>query len=124
MGVTITAGQRDAVYDLVLDRLSGIGAVWLAASAEDFELAERLSREYSDELSVVLDDLGWGDGPDGTEIELRADPAVLRRIFSRFKGTTAGERATGWPANNVLEERNRLIDEACVTVIQALDGTA
>jgi hypothetical protein len=127
MAVTISPEQREALYDRILDRLSGIGDVWVAVSTDDFDTADRLGREYSDELRLVLDDLGWGDGPEGAAIELTTDPAVLRRVFGRLRDTTAGERAaqaTSWAESHLLEKRNRLVGEACATVLKALDETA
>ena len=127
MAVTITAQQRDALYDRILDRLSGIGDVWLAADSKDFATAGRLGREYSDELRLVLDDLGWGDGPEGAEVQLTTDPDVLRRVFSRLQDSTTGERvaqATSWAESRALEDRNRLVGEACATVLGALDVAA
>jgi hypothetical protein len=118
----ISAEQRDALYDRILDRLSGIGDVWLAASAARFDTADRLGREYSDELRLVLDDLGWGEGPEG-DVELKTDPAILRRVFTRLRESSAGERAaraTSWEESRVLEERNRLVGETCDTVLEAL----
>jgi len=123
MVVTITAEQRDALYDRVFNRLSGIDDVWLAASRADYETADRLGREYSDELRLVLDDLGWGEGPGGEEVELNTASDVLRRVFSRLRDSTADERAaqaTSWAESRVLEDRNRLVGEACVTVLEAL----
>jgi hypothetical protein len=127
MAVTITAEQRDALYDRILNRLSGIDDVWLAASSADYDTADRLGREYSDELRLVLDDLGWGDGPGGEEIRLTADSDVLRRVFGRLRDSTAGERAaqaTSWAESRVLEDRNRLVGEACATVLEALVDAA
>lgn len=124
MPVTITAEQRDALYDRILDRLSGIDDVWLAASSEDFATANRLGREYSDELRLVVDDLGWGDGPESGSVELESSPDVLRRVFARLRDTTATERtaqATSWAESRNLEERNRLIGEACVNVLRELE---
>lgn len=125
MGVTITAEQRDALYDRILDRLSGIGDVWLVASSQDFATADRLGREYSDELRLVVDDLGWGDRPDSGGVELKSSPDVLRRVFARLRDTTATERkpqATGWAESRNLEERNRLVSEACANVLRDLAG--
>jgi hypothetical protein len=124
MAVTITAEQRDALYDRILNRLSGIDDVWLAASSADYDTADRLGREYSDELRLVLDDLGWGNGPEGDELELTTDSEVLRRIFRRLRDSTISEReaqATSWAESRVLDERNRLVGEACTTVLAALD---
>jgi hypothetical protein len=118
----INAEQRDALYDRILDRLSGIGDVWLAASEARYDTADRLGREYSDELLLVLDDLGWGDGPEG-DVELKTDPAILRRVFTRLSESSAGElaaEATSWEESRFLEERNRLIGETCDTILEAL----
>jgi hypothetical protein len=127
MPVVITAEQRDALYDQILDRLGGIGDVWLAAKSEDYDSAERLGREYSDELRLILDDLGWGDGPEGSLIELTSDPRVLQRVFSRLRDVTESERiarAASWAESRELEERNRLVGEACLVVLEALDRDA
>jgi hypothetical protein len=96
--VTITAAERDALYEHIYMRLSGIGDVWLAVEAEDFETAERLGRDFSDDLRLVLDDLGWGEGGGG--LELRTPPDVLRRVFRRVSAAAEAERAG--------EERERL----------------
>jgi hypothetical protein len=125
MSAAITHVQRDALYDQILDRLSGIGDVWLAASTEDFETADRLGREYSDELRLVSDDLGWGKGPQVATIELTTAPDVLRRVFGRFRDVVAGERAhrqAGWAESRELEERNQLVGEACRLVLAELDA--
>jgi hypothetical protein len=123
MTATITHAQRDALYDQILDRLSGIEDIWLAASTGRYETADRLGREYSDELRLVLDDLGWGDGPDVETIGLTTAPEVLCRVFGRLRDTVAEERAhrqAGWIENRELEERNRLVSEACESVLEAL----
>jgi hypothetical protein len=102
-----------------------IDDIWSAASSADYDTADRLGREYSDELRLVADDLGWGDGPGGRQIELTTDPDLLRRVFGRLRDSAAGERAaqaTSWAENRILEDRNRLVDEACTTVLEALDG--
>lgn len=124
MAVRITAEQRDALYDRIFSRLSGIEDVWLAASRADYATADRLGREYSDELRLVLDDLRWGDGPEGTELELRTDPDVLRRVLGRLQKSAISERvaqATSWAESRTIEDRNRLVGEACATVLEALE---
>ncbi len=124
MAVKISAEQRDALYERIVDRLSGIEDIWLAASTKRYETADRLGREYSDELRLLLDDLGWGDGPEVETIELTTEPEVLRRVFARLRDTAAGERAhrqAGWVENRDQDARNRLVAEACEQVLTALD---
>lgn len=91
MTITITAEERDALYEHIYVRLSGIGDVWLAVQAEDFEMADRLGREFADDLYLVLDDLGWGET--GDHVVLRTPPKVLRRVFDRVQQTAEAERA-------------------------------
>jgi hypothetical protein len=122
--LTITAEQRDALYDQILDRLSGIGDIWVAANAENYAIAERLGREYSDDLRLVLDDLGFGDRPDGT-IVLTTPPEVLRRVFSRLREQATTHRASVERERveaSELERRNHLVVEACRQVLADLGG--
>ncbi len=123
MTLTISAEQRDALYDQILDRLSGIGDVWLAVRVENFDVAERLAQAYSDDLRLVTDDLGWGKGSSGT-IELSTPPDVLRRALSRLRDAAvsheASQRGAGQEAREA-EERNHLIVEACRQVLTDLD---
>ena len=123
VALTITGAQRDALYDRILDRLSGIEDIWIAASGGRFETAARLGREYSDELRLVLDDLGWGPGPGLESIELATAPDVLRRVFGRLRETVADERdqqEADWIETRRLEERNRRLDEAGRAVREGL----
>ncbi len=125
MSRTITAAQRDALYDQILDRLSGLGDVWLAVCAENYEAAERLGREYSDDLRLVTDDLGWGEGPERA-IELSTPPDVLRRALSRLRDAAVSHDASQEELRAEVRasaERNRLVVEACRQVLTDLDGT-
>ncbi|MEZ5078130.1 MAG: hypothetical protein R2725_11890 [Solirubrobacterales bacterium] len=122
MTIRISAAHRDALYEDILDRLSGIGDVWRAVQDEDYERATNLGWEFSDGLRLLLEDLGWGDGP-GRSIELSAPPDVLRRIFGRLQEAAAGQRdaeESEWRDAREREERNRLVAEACETVLAGL----
>jgi hypothetical protein len=83
VNLSITAEARDALYEHILGDLSGIGDVWLAIGAQNFSAAERLGRRYSDDLRLILDDLGWGGGT-GQSVELTTPPDVLQRVFRRL----------------------------------------
>jgi hypothetical protein len=124
MSVTISAAQRDALHDQIFDRLSGIGDIWVAASAERYEDAGRLACEYSDELGLILDDLGWGAGP-GETIELKTSPEVLRRVLPRLERAAAKHSASLRAEREEVEaidERSRLVGEVCRSVLADLDG--
>lgn len=128
MALTVSAEQRDALYDRIFDRLSGIGDIWMAADSADYATADRLGREYCDELRLVLDDLGWGASlPEGGPIELKTPPDILRRVFGRLRESTATERAaeaSRWEESEKLEQRNRLVGEACEKVLRTLESEA
>lgn len=124
MSVRITAAERDALYDQIYVRLSGIDAVWLAAEEGDYEAAGRLGREFADDLQLLLDDLGWGAGS-GEPLELTAPPDVLRRALTRIQGRAedqqaleAQERAEG----RRREERTQRLVEACRRVLGELES--
>jgi len=122
MSVRITAAERDALYDQIFVRLSGIDNLWLAAQEEDWEAADRLAREYTDELRLVLDDLGWGEGSGG-ELHMTTPPDVLRRVLTRMQRQAEveqeaeeEERAEG---RRHEEQRQRLM-QACRRVLAEL----
>jgi hypothetical protein len=121
----ITAAQRDALYDQILDRLSGVDDVRLAVCAGNYDAAQRLGREYSDDLCLVVDDLGWGEGT-GKSIELSSPPEVLRRALSRLRDAAVDHHASQEGERAELreaEERDRLVVEACMQVLADLDQT-
>lgn len=125
MTVALTAEQRDVLYEQILVSLSGIGDVWLAISAKDYDTAERLGREHADDLRLVLDDLGWGDGPSAKAVELTTPPDILQRVFSRLLDRASSqvmdleeERAKA----QTLERHNRLVMDTCRHVLTSLQG--
>jgi hypothetical protein len=122
MSLTISAEQRDALYDQILDRLSGIGDIEIAVQAAKFETAERLGRAYSDDLRLLVNDLGFGHG-DGELVELTSPPDLLRRALARLRdlaeahsASQEAELAAVWE----LKDRNRLVAEACTSVLGEL----
>ncbi|MGV1048558.1 MAG: hypothetical protein ACOYD4_08575 [Solirubrobacterales bacterium] len=124
MSLTITAEQRDALYDQILIRLSGIDGVWLALRAGELETAERLAREYSDALRLLLDGLGFGEGS-GESVELTSSPDVLRRVLERLSRLAEGHGATEDEAREQAEravEQSRLTLKTCSSLLAALDA--
>lgn len=115
MMVTVTAKQRDALYVQVIERLSALDDVRIAAAAGDYETADRLAREFADELRLLSEGLGWGEG-DGEAVVLRCPPDLLRRVFTRF-----GERAEQMRRFDAhqeaeveaLQKRNAILAETC-----------
>jgi hypothetical protein len=85
VSVRISAAERDALYEQIHARLSGIDEVWQAAGAQDWETADEVAREFADNLRLIVDDLGWGEGG-GEPLELITPPDVLRRVLTRVQG--------------------------------------
>jgi hypothetical protein len=122
MSVRISAAERDALYEEIYIRLSAIDEVWMAAEAKDFEQADRLAREFSDDLRLILDDLGWGECKD-EPLELTSPPDVLRRVCTRMRGRAeelqeveAEERTE----RQAREERTQQTLETCRRVLGEL----
>lgn len=125
MSIAITADQRDALYDKVLTHLSGIDGLWLAIEREDFETADRLGREFADDLTLVLEDLGWGDqSTDGSQaVELATEVDVLRRVLPQLRSRAARHAHTEDEALKKLrKERSRaqLVMDTCDEVLRTL----
>ncbi len=121
--MTITAEQRDALYDLLLDRISAIGDVWIAVCAGDYEAANRLALAYSDELRVIAEDLGWGDSAPSDPLELKTPPEVLQRVFGRLRGIALGLHASEEKERSALcqsQRQNQLVIETCDQVLASL----
>jgi len=122
VSVRITAAERDALYEQIHVRLSGIDAVWLAVEAKDYEEAKQLAREFSDDLRLVLDDLGWGEGS-GEALELVTPRDVLRRVFTRMHGEAKRQRVLEEEERTegrLREERTQRLMEACERVLREL----
>ncbi len=106
--------------------MSGIADIEVAIQAKNYDAAERIGREYSDDLRLLLDDLGIGDG-NGESVELSAPPEVLRRVLPRLRRLAQSYSASLEPELvevREVKDRNRLISEACETVLSELDGSA
>jgi hypothetical protein len=59
----INPEQRAVLYLSITARLTGVNDVFVEFQRGNFEAAQRLSGEFSDDLRVLHDDLGWGDTP-------------------------------------------------------------
>lgn len=118
----ITADERDALYDQIYIRLSGIDGLWFATQAEDWESADRLAGELVDELRLVLEDLGWGEGS-GEPLRLTTPPDVLRRVLTRMREQAEGAQAAEAEEreeSRLREERRQRLMQTCRRVLAEL----
>lgn len=120
----ITAAERDALYEEIFIRLSGIDYVWVAAEKGDYETAGRLGREFSDNLRLLLDDLGWGEGG-GEPFELKTPADVLRRVLTRLQGIAEHQQAQQEEERAEQrreEEQTQHLMDVCQRVLGELGG--
>ncbi|MEA2180887.1 MAG: hypothetical protein QOF69_72 [Solirubrobacteraceae bacterium] len=89
MPVTISRAHRDAIYELVINHLTGIGDVWLGVHRRDFADAKRLGRKFAEDLRL-LEDLGWSETIDHEPVTLTMPPDELARTLARLHKDAAG----------------------------------
>jgi hypothetical protein len=127
MTLTITAGQRDLLYEEILIRLAAVGDINLALKQKDWEAATRLGMAFSDDLRLVSQDLGWGPRQADEPVELTSPPDVLRRAMSRWRDALLGIDAAQESERKSLREsqtRNYVVVEACRSVLANLDAAS
>ena len=83
MPVTITRAQRDAVYELVISRLTAIGDVWLSIKRREFADARKMGGDFAEDLRL-LEDLGWAETIDRETASLTQPPQELTRTLARL----------------------------------------
>lgn len=119
---TITPDQRNALYERVLVDISGMGQLSSVLEREDYEAAYRLARVYSDDLLLVLTDLGWGKPAIGPK-HLKSPPDVLLRTLTRFHTEALDEqRAEAEPLSGVRKqlEENEAVRKTCDELLAEL----
>jgi hypothetical protein len=89
MPVTISRAQRDAIYELVVTHLTGIGDVWLCLERRDFSEARTMGRAFAEDLRL-LEDLGWGETIDRDTVELTVPAWELIGTLARLHRAAAG----------------------------------
>ncbi|MDX6635548.1 MAG: hypothetical protein QOF06_1751 [Solirubrobacterales bacterium] len=118
----LEAAERDALYEQIFVRLSGIDEVWMAAETGDYAWADQVAREFSDYLRLILDDLGWGEGG-GEPLELATPPDVLRRVCTQMQGRAEAQREmeeAERAESRAREERTQRLLETCRRVLGEL----
>lgn len=122
--LTITAEQRDALYEHILVRLVGINDINISLEQGEFGEASRLCDEFADSLRLLHDDLGWGDKSQ-EPVELKSPPDVIRRSLARVKQRAETEDRLEEEERVELEaaqSRNRLVRETCSLILAELES--
>ncbi|MFL5833892.1 MAG: hypothetical protein ACJ76B_07920 [Solirubrobacterales bacterium] len=120
--IEISPEHRDILYLSITARLTGVNDIYVEFERGNFEAAQRLSGEFSDDLRVLHDDLGWGETP-LESIQLTAPHDVWERTLARIQ-----KRAAERHEERTLElgeERQRIqaIEDTCATLAERLSGS-
>jgi hypothetical protein len=109
MSISITKEERDALYDRIIVRLSGIDDVYGAVEDEDWAVAQSLGQEFSALLRLVCEDLGWGVGEEET-LTLTTPPDVLSHAAGSLRDLARRDRMHYEDESKSAGEK---ADEAC-----------
>jgi hypothetical protein len=93
MPVTITRVQRDAIYELVITRLTAIGDVWMSIKRREFADAKKMGREFAEDLRL-LEDLGWAETIDRDTVSLTQPLEELSSALGRLHQDASGSLGT------------------------------
>jgi hypothetical protein len=106
-GLTISPEERDALYSLAMDLLSGIASR---------EAPGRIDSDFSDELRLLLDSLG-DIGPEGS-VELRLPEVELKPVIEGIRSwlPSDAQRSDRSP-------RTRMVARTCREILTALGGS-
>jgi hypothetical protein len=122
MSLTITREQRDAIYEVVIDRVSGIDDVWLAVDRRDFATAKRLGRQFAEDLRL-LEDLGWNDHIDSEAVQLHLPTSELTHTIARLHKDVAeslGTYVSRPKDDEALAQRDLTASQALGSVLSEL----
>jgi hypothetical protein len=114
MPVTISRAQLDAIYELVINHLTAIGDVWLCVERCECATAERIGREFAEDLRR-LKNLGWAAHIDGETVALSQPPDEPKRTLARmhhgawgrWAPTSRGSRTRRTSLNETLRPPRR-----------------
>jgi hypothetical protein len=122
MSLTITHKQRDAIYEAVMNHLSGIADVWMLLEQRDFANAKRLGRLFAEDLRL-LEDLGWSDHVEHETVELTLAPEELTPTLTRLHEdavASVGEYVSRPKDDEALAKRDVVAAQALGTLLSSL----
>lgn len=122
MSIMISQGQRDVLYDRLLDQLRAFNDVIDAALDGRLEDAERFGRRFSDALRLIVDGLGWGAHA-GDPVELKIPPDELERIMASIREDAITQYEAEQPEQEAFRrtwERTAMVRDTCTEVLEQL----
>jgi hypothetical protein len=122
MPVTVTRAQRDAIYELVITRLTAIGDVWLSIKRREFADAKKMGREFAADLRL-LEDLGWAETIDRDTVSLTQPVEELTSALARLHkeaSTSVGAYVSRPKDEEALAQRDVAACEALGAILSRL----
>jgi hypothetical protein len=122
VSLTISREQRDAIYELVVTHLTGIGDVWITLNEREPATSKRLARAFVEDLHL-LNDLGWDETIDNERVALTVPAGELVRTLARLHREAAGALRTyvSRPKDEeAVAERNVTASEALAELLSRL----
>jgi hypothetical protein len=101
-GIALSREQRDAIHADVLNHLSGVGDVYLMIERGELADAQRLRREFEEDMRL-LDDLGWAEDDTAESFELTMPRDQLARAMRRLHDRNA-EALRAYTQRDTTEE--------------------
>ncbi len=123
---TITAEQREAIYELICLHLVGLSDLCLALDRKDFDTAERLGLEFGEDLRL-MEDLGWKEDDGRQAVALTMPVEDLTETLKRLRAEAEGLFAGSPEERRVTEEedaakvRHQLVIDTCTELMARLD---
>lgn len=124
MTITISKEERDALYERIVVRLSGIDDVHRVVEQEDWGAAQALGQEFSDLLRFVCSDLGWGEGP-RSSLTLSTPADVLARaaaIVRDLAKADADQFESDRRHAEELEREAAYLRETCERLLEEIES--
>ncbi|MGN6586694.1 MAG: hypothetical protein ACTHKT_04365 [Solirubrobacterales bacterium] len=125
--LTLSGRQRDLLYLVAIQRLTGIDQVWSAIEDQRWEEAQRLGREFADLLQLLVAGLGWGDATAeiAEAVRVEGSPDSLRRALETIRTEASVETEEQRDlrlrvAETEIDRRDTL--EACDELLARLHG--
>lgn len=130
--ITISAKQRNALYDVLITVLHEFSDIELALThvedlkQEDVDRCREIAPRITNALRLIDTDLGW-EFETRESVELTIPPRDLRKMLSEFQSYAEGLHQGGWP--EFRENREELEDfalarDTCADVIRQLQEQA
>jgi hypothetical protein len=119
--IKIAPDQRAAIYADAMNHLSGIGDIYIKVEKGEFATAQRLRREFEDDMRL-LDDVGWVEEIEAESFELTMPLDSLARPMERLHSEASSSLRT--LPSELGEQRIGILRTGCSAYAEVLGRIA